>query len=78
MSARIILLVEDEPTLQRILGSVLTDAGHAVESVGTAEAALTAARLALVDATRTVPCARVPWDRRRRSRGWGAPGWCAS
>jgi len=41
---RHILLVEDEPTLQRILGSVLTDAGHVVESVGTAEAAL--ARLA--------------------------------
>ena len=38
---RRILLVEDEPTLQRILGSVLGDAGHAVESVGTAEAALT-------------------------------------
>ena len=35
-----ILLVEDEPTLQRILGSVLTDAGHRVESVGTAEQAL--------------------------------------
>ena len=33
-------MVEDEPTLQRILGSVLTDAGHAVEAVGTAEAAL--------------------------------------
>ncbi len=41
MSARTILLVEDEPTLQRILGSVLSDAGHTVESVGTAEAALT-------------------------------------
>lgn len=40
-TARTILLVEDEPTLQRILGSVLTDAGHTVESVGTAEAALT-------------------------------------
>lgn len=40
-TSRNILLVEDEPTLQRILGSVLTDAGHAVESVGTAEAALT-------------------------------------
>lgn len=39
--SRHILLVEDEPTLQRILGSVLTDAGHVVESVGTAEAALT-------------------------------------
>lgn len=38
---RRILLVEDEPTLQRILGSVLGDAGHIVESVGTAEAALT-------------------------------------
>jgi CheY-like chemotaxis protein len=38
--SRHILLVEDEPTLQRILGSVLTDAGHAVESVGTAEAAI--------------------------------------
>jgi CheY-like chemotaxis protein len=37
---RRILLVEDEPTLQRILGSVLVDAGHAVESVGTAEAAI--------------------------------------
>lgn len=35
-----ILLVEDEPTLQRILGSVLTDVGHRVESVGTAEQAL--------------------------------------
>ena len=38
--ARNILLVEDEPTLQRILGSVLSDAGHRVESVGTAEQAL--------------------------------------
>lgn len=38
--ARNILLVEDEPTLQRILGSVLTDVGHRVESVGTAEQAL--------------------------------------
>jgi CheY-like chemotaxis protein len=38
--AKNILLVEDEPTLQRILGSVLTDAGHRVESVGTAEQAL--------------------------------------
>lgn len=38
--AKNILLVEDEPTLQRILGSVLTDAGHHVESVGTAEQAL--------------------------------------
>lgn len=37
---RRILLVEDEPTLQRILGSVLGDAGHLVESVGTAEAAI--------------------------------------
>lgn len=37
---RRILLVEDEPTLQRILGSVLSDAGHEVEAVGTAEAAL--------------------------------------
>jgi CheY-like chemotaxis protein len=37
---RNILLVEDEPTLQRILGSVLTDAGHRVESVGTAEQAV--------------------------------------
>ena len=35
-----ILLVEDEPTLQRILGSVLGDAGHVVEAVGTAEHAL--------------------------------------
>lgn len=35
-----ILLVEDEPTLQRILGSVLGDAGHRVEAVGTAEQAL--------------------------------------
>ena len=39
-SGRKILLVEDEPTLQRILGSVLTDAGHTVEAVGTAEAAV--------------------------------------
>jgi CheY-like chemotaxis protein len=39
-SQKRILLVEDEPTLQRILGSVLADAGHAVETVGTAEAAL--------------------------------------
>lgn len=37
---RSILLVEDEPTLQRILGSVLGDAGHRVEAVGTAEQAL--------------------------------------
>jgi CheY-like chemotaxis protein len=35
-----ILLVEDEPTLQRILGSVLGDAGHRVEAVGTAEHAI--------------------------------------
>jgi len=35
-----ILLVEDEPTLQRILGSVLGDAGHRVEAVGTAEQAI--------------------------------------
>lgn len=35
-----ILLVEDEPTLQRILGSVLSDAGHRVISTGTAEQAL--------------------------------------
>jgi len=44
MSVRVqpasILLVEDEPTLQRILGSVLGDAGHRVEAVGTAEHAL--------------------------------------
>lgn len=39
-AARTILLVEDEPTLQRILGSVLSDAGHVVESVGTAEQAV--------------------------------------
>jgi CheY-like chemotaxis protein len=39
-TARHILLVEDEPTLQRILGSVLSDRGHRVESVGTAEQAL--------------------------------------
>lgn len=38
--AKNILLVEDEPTLQRIFGSVLADAGHHVESVGTAEQAL--------------------------------------
>ncbi|HEY1100576.1 MAG TPA: response regulator, partial [Myxococcota bacterium] len=38
--SRSILLVEDEPTLQRILGSVLGDAGHRVEAVGTAEQAL--------------------------------------
>jgi CheY-like chemotaxis protein len=37
---RRILLVEDEPTLQRILGSVLSDAGHSVETVATAEAAI--------------------------------------
>ncbi|MDP2341378.1 MAG: response regulator [Deltaproteobacteria bacterium] len=35
-----ILLVEDEPTLQRILGSVLGDAGHLVTAMGTAEQAL--------------------------------------
>jgi CheY-like chemotaxis protein len=35
-----VLLVEDEPTLQRILGVVLADAGHVTESVGTAEQAL--------------------------------------
>ncbi len=34
-----ILLVEDEPTLQRILGSVLGDAGHLVTATGTAEQA---------------------------------------
>lgn len=37
---RTILLVEDEPTLQRIFGSVLSDVGHQVEAVGTAEHAL--------------------------------------
>jgi CheY-like chemotaxis protein len=35
-----VLLVEDEPTLQRILGVVLADAGCQTESVGTAEQAL--------------------------------------
>jgi CheY-like chemotaxis protein len=35
-----LLLVEDEPTLQRILGSVLSDAGHHVDTVGSAEHAL--------------------------------------
>ena len=38
--AKNILLVEDEPTLQRILGSVLADVGHQVESVATAEQAI--------------------------------------
>ena len=38
--SRHLLLVEDEPTLQRILGSVLGDAGHRVDAVGTAEQAL--------------------------------------
>jgi CheY-like chemotaxis protein len=38
--AKQILLVEDEPTLQRILGSVLTDAGERVDSVATAEQAI--------------------------------------
>jgi len=37
---RRILLVEDEPTLQRILGSVLSDAGHTVDTAATAEAAI--------------------------------------
>jgi CheY-like chemotaxis protein len=40
LGAGTILLVEDEPTLQRILGSVLGDAGYRVEAVGTAEQAL--------------------------------------
>jgi two-component system response regulator PhoP len=40
LQPRSILLVEDEPTLQRILGSVLGDAGHRIEAVGTAEQAL--------------------------------------
>lgn len=35
-----LLLVEDEPTLQRILGSVLSDSGHRVDGVATAEQAL--------------------------------------
>ncbi len=35
-----ILLVEDEPSLQRIIGSVLGDGGHAVEAVSDAETAL--------------------------------------
>ncbi len=39
-SPKNILLVEDEPTLQRILGSVLGDAGHLVTAVGSAEQAL--------------------------------------
>lgn len=39
-TVRNLLLVEDEPTLQRILGSVLTDGGNAVESVATAEQAM--------------------------------------
>jgi CheY-like chemotaxis protein len=38
--SRRILLVEDEPTLQRILGSVLSDGGHTVDTVATAEAAI--------------------------------------
>lgn len=38
--AKNILLVEDEPTLQRILGSVLGDAGHSVTAIGTAEQAV--------------------------------------
>jgi len=36
-----ILIVEDEPTLQRILGSVLTDVGHHVDAVASAEEAET-------------------------------------
>jgi two-component system response regulator GlrR len=39
-TSRHILLVEDEPTLQRILGSVLSDAGHEVEAVDSAELAV--------------------------------------
>lgn len=39
-TARNLLLVEDEPTLQRILGSVLSDGGNTVESVATAEQAM--------------------------------------
>lgn len=39
-AAKNLLLVEDEPTLQRILGSVLTDGGNAVEGVATAEQAV--------------------------------------
>lgn len=35
-----ILLVEDEPMLKRIVGTLLSDAGHTVSSVGTAEQAL--------------------------------------
>jgi len=58
---RRILLVEDEPTLQRILGSVLGDAGHVVESVGTAEAAVarleerSAAKIDLVLSDKNLP-----------------------
>ncbi len=39
-TAKNLLLVEDEPTLQRILGSVLGDNGHLVDGVATAEQAL--------------------------------------
>ncbi len=35
-----VMVVEDEPTLQRIFGSLLIDAGHDVVAVGTAEEAL--------------------------------------
>ncbi|MCP4504099.1 MAG: response regulator [Deltaproteobacteria bacterium] len=40
MQASSILIVEDESTLQRILGSVLGDAGLLVDAVGSAEEAL--------------------------------------
>ena len=39
-SSRSLLLVEDEPSLQRIIGGVLADAGHHVDVVGSAEGAL--------------------------------------
>jgi CheY-like chemotaxis protein len=44
-----VLLVEDEPALQRIIGGVLADAGHRVHVVGSAEQALVALTQRSVD-----------------------------
>jgi CheY-like chemotaxis protein len=50
---RSLLLVEDEPSLQRIIGGILVDAGHAVEVVDSAERALDVLARRRVDAVIT-------------------------
>jgi CheY-like chemotaxis protein len=50
---RSLLLVEDEPSLQRIIGGILVDAGHAVEVVDSAERALDVIARRRIDAVIT-------------------------